>query len=200
MYRGNTSRIFPIILIIIITIVVIAALVSASQAIFGNKNQNETKEVDRSETVLLSTADSASVKMIVRGPLVADEKHRSFEINISPKSRDLDIYEGYLQTPLEKVNLGNNVQAYDEFVHALNNAGYMKGEALVGENDDVRGRCATGRVYEFFVMDGSDAVKRLWTSTCKGSVGSLKANVSQIYNLFLNQIPDGAQKIRDKQL
>jgi hypothetical protein len=66
----------------------------------------------------------------------------------------------------------------------------MRGDELTGDKNDTRGICATGLVYEFEVTDADSTVKRLWTSTCKGSPGSLKASVTQVKNLFLSQIPD----------
>jgi hypothetical protein len=58
------------------------------------------------------------------------------------------------------------------------------------DKDSTLGICATGRVYEYEIIDGDTTVKRLWTSTCKGSPGSLKASADQLTNLFVAQIPD----------
>jgi len=35
------------------------------------------------------------VSLSVRGPIVADEDFRSYEIVISPNMRELSVYEGY---------------------------------------------------------------------------------------------------------
>jgi hypothetical protein len=111
-------------------------------------------------------------------------------VTVDPASRDLTTYSGYLDQAIESKQLTNNVQAYEEFVFALNRANLVKGTPLLDEKDDTRGICATGKVYEFEVIDSGSVVKRLWTSTCKGSAGSFKASVSQVQNLFLQQIPD----------
>ncbi len=50
----------------------------------------------------------------------------------------------------------------------------------------------TGKVYEFSLHDETNVVETLWTSTCNGSPGSLKASVTQLSQLFLNQIPNGS--------
>ena len=34
-------------------------------------------------------------------------------------------------------------------------------------------------------------MKSLWTSDCSGSKGSAQANVNEILDMFLKQIPDG---------
>lgn len=189
MYRGNSSRIFPIILVIIVIAIAVAALVSIGRVIFSGGGSNQ-QEVDISKEALLNTSTGHSVRMTVRGPIVADENFRSYRVTVDANVRNLTTYSGYLDQPLEGKDLGNNTQAYEEFVYALNRANLVKGTPLENEKDDTRGICATGRVYEFEVIDSGSVVKRLWTSTCKGSPGSFKGSVTQVQNLFLQQIPD----------
>jgi len=189
MYRGDRARIFPVIIVLIVIAVAIAGLVAAGRAIFGGEQPTATQP-DVSREALLNTASLRSVRMTVRGPLVADENFRSYQLTVSNSNRTLTTYSGYLAQPLASKQLGNNNKAYDEFVHALDKASMVKGEAFSGDKDDTRGICATGRVYEFEILDGTSSVKRLWTSTCKGSAGSLKASSKQLETLFLEQIPD----------
>jgi len=66
----------------------------------------------------------------------------------------------------------------------------MDGSPFSGEEDNTKGICATGFVYEFETRQGSNVVQKLWTSTCKGSRGSLTANLSQVSRLFQVQIPN----------
>lgn len=194
MHRGNGARIFPVILVLIIIAIAIAALVSAGRAIFGGGDQAPTT-TDTSQASLLNTTAGYSVRMTVRGPLVADENFRSYQISVSSDARNMTTYQGYLESSLETSQLSNNMAAYDEFVHALDKANLVKGQQA--EDDDTRGICATGKVYEFEVLEGSSAVKRLWTSTCKGSPGTLRASVEQLESLFQKQIPDD-RKMRNK--
>ena len=189
MYKSSSSRILPIIIVLLVVAIAIAALVSVGRAIFGGDSSNAPK-VDPGVESLLNTAVDRSVRMTVRGPLVADEQFRSYQITVDSSSRRLNTYAGYLDQTIDSVQLGNNTKAYEEFVYALNRANFMKGTELEDEKNDTRGICATGRVYEFEVLQGASPVKRLWTSTCKGSSGSLKASLSQIQKLFTNQIPD----------
>jgi len=189
MYRGNSSRIFPIILVIIVVAIAVAALVSIGRVIFNGGGGNQ-EQVDVSQEALLNTDTGHSVQMTVRGPIVADENFRSYRVTVDANTRNLTTYSGYLDQPIETKDFGNNTQAYEEFVHALNRANLVKGTPLENEKDDTRGICATGRVYEFEVIDSESVVKRLWTSTCKGSPGSFKGSVTQVQNLFLQQIPD----------
>jgi type II secretory pathway pseudopilin PulG len=188
---SSRNRILPVILVVVIMIVAIVGLVALARAIFFSSGSSDTtQQVDVSRDALLATSEGHAVQVTVRGPIVADENFNSYRITITPSSRTLTTYRGYLDQQIDSVNLGNNVSAYTEFVNALDKANLALGEAFTDEKDDTKGICATGRLYDFEIINGTDVVKRLWTSTCKGSPGSLRASVEQVTNLFHQQIPD----------
>lgn len=189
MRRGAISRIIPVILIVVIAIVAISALVALGRAIFSGGGTATTTPTDTSEQSLLNTSADHGVKMIIRGPIVADENFRTYTFDITPNVRTLTTDQGYEHTVLNNKALANNTPGYEQFVYALDKANLARGTAFTGEKDDIRGVCATGNVYEFDIYVGDSTVKHLWTSTCKGSPGSLDANVSQLQNLFNQQIP-----------
>lgn len=199
MQRGKLSRIIPIALVVIIIIIAISAIVSLGQAVFRG-GSNSQPNVDVGREALLSTDADRSVQMTVRGPIVADENFRSYRITVTPSSRTMTTYKGYLQTAITTQTFSNNTKAYDEFVHALNLANAMKGTAFEGEKDDTRGICSAGVVYEFETAQAGQTVKRLWTSTCGGSKGSLAASTTQLKNLFIGQIPEGDALVRSVDL
>lgn len=198
MSRYSRNRFIPVLLIIVIMIIAIVALVSLARAIFfsGDRSGNSLQQVDVSREALLSTDADRKVQMTIRGPIVADENFNSYRITVTPNSRTLVTYRGYLDRQVDRVNLGNNVKAYEEFVHALDKANLAVGVQFDKDKDDTRGICATGHVYEYEILDGDTVVKRLWTSTCKGSPGSLKASAAQLTNLFTAQIPDAKTPLR----
>lgn len=198
MYRGNSSRIVPVILVLIVIAIVIAALVSVGRALLGGDQQ--TTETNVGRDALLDTSAGRSVRMTVRGPIVANEEFHSYQITIDSISRIMTTYQGYLEQSIASKTYGNNLKAYEQFVYALDKANYMKGAEFEGDKDDTRGICATGLVYEFEVLNAASSVKRLWASTCKGSPGSLDASVSQIRNLFEAQIPDSEDLLRKVEL
>ena len=195
MARYGKSRVAPFILIFIIIAIAIAAIIALARAIFIDDGSQPTSTTDISREALLSTTNDRKVRMTVRGPIVADETFYSYRIEITPSSRNLVTYNGYLERQLDAVNLTNNIPAYDEFVHALDKANLAKGTQLEDSQDDTRGICATGRLYDFAIISGDSVIKRLWTSTCKGSPGSLDASVGQLSNLFIEQIPNGSEII-----
>ncbi|HRN90536.1 MAG TPA: hypothetical protein PK265_02575 [Candidatus Saccharibacteria bacterium] len=192
----KSSRIIPIALILIITAIAIAALVSLARVIFFSEGTSSgPTNVDISREALLDTSADRSVRMIVRGSIVADESFRSYQITVSPSARNLTTYTGYLDNQIDSINLGNNIPAYEQFVYALDKADLSNGTELSGSQNDLRGVCATGKVYEFQILKADKSIKSLWTSTCKGSRGSLDASVSQLTDLFTSQIPDAKATI-----
>lgn len=183
------SRTLPTILTVIIIIVAVAGIVALARVLFFS-GASTPQAVDTSKEQLLSSVDGNSVSMTVRGPIVADENFRSYRIAVSPTSRDIKTYTGYLGAVLDQRTLPNNVAAYEEFVHALDKANLVQGQPLTGDANDVRGICATGRVTEFSLLKDGQVTETLWTSTCGGSKGSLRANVDQLTQLFRAQLPE----------
>jgi len=186
------------ILTLVVVIVVIVAIVSIGRAIFFSGNQTATTEpgADTSRTELLDTTANHAVQLTVRGPIVAEEEFKSYQLEVTPNSRGMVVYRGYLDDEERSKKLGNNRAAYEEFVYALDKADMMKGTMPVDDVDnDLRGICATGYVYEYAVLVDDKPVKRLWTSTCDGSKGTLQASTSQLNDLFLKQIPGSADLV-----
>jgi len=192
--KNNISRFVPILLVGVITLVVVAAVIAIGQSLIGGErqdNQEDSAEVDEGKQSLLMSDASRSVRLTVRGPIVANEDFRSYRIEVSPSSRTMTTYEGYLDRRLGSKNLDNNVKAYEEFVFALDKRKMMDGRRLANEQDDLRGVCASGKLYEFETLMDGEPVKQLWTSDCDGAKGSALANVQEILDMFLKQIPDG---------
>jgi len=200
MANYRSSRIIPTILTVIIIIVAIAGIVALARLIFTGSTSQADKVVDTSRQDLLNTSAERSVSMTIRGPIVADEDFRSYRITISPISRQFEAYTGYLDTTTSQQTLANTTAAYEQFVNALDKANMSAGKPFEGDKNNILGICATGKVYEFNILDDGASDEMLWTSTCNGSPGSLKASASQLSQLFLNQIPDGSGIASELQL
>lgn len=193
--RNSISRFIPILLVIIITIVAVAAVIAIGRALFGDggspNNSQPNPNIEDAKTALLSTDVDRSVRLTVRGPIVANENFRSYSITITPDSREMITYEGYLDNQIDRKRLDNNTKAYTELVYALDKRKMMDGKDLTDEQNDLRGICASGKIYKFETIKNNSVVKSLWTSDCSGSKGSAQANVNEILDMFLKQIPDG---------
>jgi len=130
MARYRTSRILPTILTIVVIIIAIAGLVALARLLFsgGNSSGSTTvNQTDLNKQALVDTADGRAVSMTVRGPIVAQEDFRSYQIIISPNTRDFNAYTGYLNTITSQQTLSNNTAAYTQFVNALNKANMAAG-------------------------------------------------------------------------
>lgn len=194
--KSKLSRIFPVLLVVLVVVFLIFVLVSIGRTIFSDTGKNnqptgEVKVTPRDE--LLVTTQGRAIRMVVRGPIVADEDFRSYQIIITPTSRQLVIYKGYLGELIDKVELTNNEAAYAELVHALDKQRFGADEPFVAAKDDTRGVCASGTVSEFDIIKDDRSVYHVWTSTCSGSKGSLTANEANLRNLLLKQIPDNSK-------
>ncbi|WP_369000429.1 hypothetical protein TM074_00325 [Candidatus Nanosynbacter sp. TM7-074] len=190
--RNSFSRFVPILLVIVITIVAVAAVIAIGRALFGKNDSGQTDQnVNTGQVALLSTEEGRAVRLTVRGPIVANENFRSYSVIISPSSRDMTTYEGYLDKEINQKKLDNNMKAYTELVYALDKRKMMNGTQLTEQQNDLRGICASGKVYKFETLKDNSVVKSLWTSDCSGSKGSAQANVNEILDMFLKQIPDG---------
>ncbi len=196
----RNSRIIPIALVVILSIVAIAALASLARVVFFSGTSPVATSSDAGQQSLISTTADRSVTMTVRGPIVADENFRSYQIVVTPSKRTLTTYSGYLDKKLDQISLANNIPAYEEFVHALDRADLMQGTELKGDNNDVRGLCAIGSLYEFTTLQSEKPVKSLWTTTCKSIKGSLSARMVTVKSLFIAQIPNARTQISEIRL
>lgn len=187
MNNSGAQRAVPIVLIILIIIVVIAALVSVGRSIFGGESE---PVVNTGKESLLNTSLDRSVRMTVRGPIVGDNQFHSYTITVSPTTRNLTTYQGYLLNALETNEQTNNSKAYQQFVFALDRAKMMDHDELEGDANDTRGICSAGRLYRYEVLQASNVVKELWTTTCSRSKGSLKEPNEPLVRLFKAQIPN----------
>lgn len=190
MYRGSGPRVLPIIIVIVVVALVVAALVTVGRMIFsgGSSDTSETAGTSLQDTVLDRTA-SRNVRWTIRGPIVADENFRSYQITIGPSSRTFVTYSGYLDQVMDTKTYDNNAKAYEEFVYALDKADISK--TRNSNDEDFRGVCATkGIAYMFETMNDATVDNSIWSSSCKDSAGTMAADPLKIQALFVNQIPD----------
>jgi len=179
--------------VIVIVALVVAAIVTVGRVLFssnGDTSQDNKKTTSSviEQAVLAQDSDRA-VRWTVRGPIVGDEKFRSYQIIISPSTRTYVTYSGYLDQVIDTKTYSNNIKAYEQFVYALNKTDIAK--ARDTKDADLRGVCATnGLAYEFETLVNDDPDHTMWSSTCKDSQGTMTADPLQVQALFVNQIPD----------
>lgn len=187
MAYNRFRRFIPPLIIIVVVIIAVVGLVALGRLLFSS---SAPAAVDTARENLLNSSVEHKVRMTVRGPIVANEDFRSYEITVTPNSRNMTTYQGYIKTPITVASFSNNIPAYEAFVRALDDAGVTKGTQFEGDRNDTRGLCATGRVVQYDIIKGNDVIKQLWTTTCNNERGSLQSASRPISNLFRAQIPD----------
>jgi hypothetical protein len=144
----------------------------------GNQTQTQLTDYAATQTVM---------RMIIDGPVVADENHRSITVTIGRDTNTATLMKGYQGQVIDSKSYGNNENAYTTFLRALELQGYSKGDADPKLSNS-SGFCPNGQVYTFEIVTGSDVVQQFWTSSCGG--GTFKGKASTIRGLFRDQIPD----------
>ena len=195
MRRGKPTRLGSAIIAIIFAVILISGLVWAGQMILGGGSSNKTETISAGQKLMNSPTDKTAVRMSVRGPVVAKENHYSIVMTIARDSRQITTFRGYNGEVIETKTIGNTEAAFDDFMAALNRAGYMKkNNSSVSEN---QGICAVGQLIQFEVLDDGKSAQKLWTTSCGKVGGNFGGMVVNIEELFLNQIED-SRKIIDR--
>jgi hypothetical protein len=175
--------VISIILAAIIIVAVVFLVINAT----SNRKTTEENVIDSGEQALTVITGDSGVRMTLRGKIVADEVHNSYQITVRPQSRVINVYQGYLGTLTKSKIDTNNYEAYTEFAYALAHAGLMKGkESAV----DVRGICPEGTLTTFEVLDGDNVVKTLWHTSCSKDAESYVGKYKTVEKIFTDQIVD----------
>lgn len=141
-----------------------------------------------------------SVKMTVKGPIVGEEGYTSYSIEVSRDSRVITRMQGYQGTISDERTYDNNRRAYEEFVYALQRARFSSERTVAASGAEERGVCATGKRYEFELLQSGSQLQRLWTTSCQGSRGTLAGNATNLKSLFDKQIPELSQVLKGSRL
>lgn len=194
MYRGARPKILPVFITIVVIVIVIAVAVTLVRSMLqggdNSDNKSDQSQEQTLQSVVVSQEATRSVRWTVRGPIVADEKFKSYQIVVTPTTRTFTVYNGYLDKVESQKTYDNNATAYEQFTYALDkaNIGMIRGKE---DDSDIRGVCATeGIVYKFETVNGGEADHTVWSSSCKDSPGTMGAEPLKIQALFVNQIPD----------
>lgn len=174
-----------IIAIILIILFVIVAIVTIGRI---SAPSSRTNVPASRVTKLANYADntSASVSWTQSGHLVGDDQRRAIRVTVTPRTRTIEVLNGYSQVTERKQELDNTPQAFQQFTRALDKANFGK-ERTVAQPDE-RGVCPLGYQYIYRLTEASREVMRTWSDSCLNTDGPSAGNASLISQLFRNQI------------
>jgi hypothetical protein len=129
----------------------------------------------------------ALVRLTVDGRIVSEQEHRAYQISVGRSEVRLETLQGYEYETLETRTYENNQESFNNFLRALDMAGFTRGSDT-RENRDERGACADGSRYIFEILNGTSQVQRYWAASCRGQ-GTFKGSSTMVKQLFEKQIP-----------
>jgi hypothetical protein len=128
------------------------------------------------------------VTMTMDGRVNGDDVHRAIKVTVSRDQRVLDIIQGYSGHVIDSHSFPNNEEAYNVFLHALNNSGFMAKRKGANLSADFTGVCPTGTRTVFALNQSVDVLSQRWTTSCDAVPGTLGTDAGLMIDLFQAQI------------
>jgi hypothetical protein len=172
--------------ILAVMVVIITAIV-----IIATRDSSNTEVVDQAsrQIELINYVDkAATLKFTISGELNSEEEHNAIRISVSRNRRTLEILKGYSGRVATSRTWSNTNGAYENFLHALKNAGFSSSQ--VSEYESEKGVCPFGTRNLYELTEGNEEHLRLWSSSCDDSDGNFAGDDSLVRRLFSAQIPD----------
>lgn len=147
-----------------------------------SKVSNTTKTLDSYATT------DAEVELTIDGPIVADQNHQAIKIAVSNDSVTYQAIQGYQGSVIKEETYPNNVNAYTNFLFALERAGFTEGDNASDLKNNL-GYCPLGDRYVLELNQDGQDIENYWSTSC-GSPNTYKGNLSLTLTLFQDQVPN----------
>lgn len=162
---------------------VVLLIILIIKAFSGGGGTPEPKQID-----LNSYANTSAVmQLTIDGPVNADQSHSKLRVSVGRDETVLQIVKGYEDNVVTTKSFANNQASYTHFLHALNVAGFTKGNIDPNVRDE-RGYCPVGQRFIFEAISGGSSVMRWWKTSC--GEGNFIGRSDVIRNLFKAQVPN----------
>jgi hypothetical protein len=189
-FASRLRWILVIAIMIIVLILVGWGLFTITSNIFRG---TRTAPPVTTETIdLVESTAVASYK--VEGPVVANEDHRSYTIDVSQNVVTMKTFSNYGRTLTAERSYQNTAEAYESFLSALSNANVtaLARNASTEFSFEDQGVCATGR--KFFLELDTNIFR--WSTSCSTRQGNAGFSMAPVSTLFQRQVPDFADLTR----
>lgn len=178
-------------LVVLVVMILIGGVVFAVSTMFNDNKKTATAATEQTNQLLLKPKEKTTVRMAVRGPIIAKEKHYDIDVSVSAGHRKLVVFNSYDNNKeLAKIELDNSEGSFKDFTQALYNAGFLNNSTA----EQARGVCPNGQLINYIVeIEGQEKYKA-WSTSCKQQ-GSFAGQGDKVVGLMLNQIPNGKDTI-----
>lgn len=154
------------------------------RVIFGGGGQTDQPK----DAALIDYQNTTTtMRLIISGPIVADEEHRQVQIEVGREKNVMNIIHGYRNDVVRQVVVPSNSIAYGNFLRAIELNGFGSGPG--DTNEEYRGFCPMGSRYIYQIVKDNKVDKQYWTTSCGGD-GTFQGQSDMVNQLFQNQIPN----------
>lgn len=187
--RNSTRYILIVLGILIFIIIAILVLNVLRQP----SSTTSTASPTPAAVTLSSYADTAAtVSYTIDGVIRGNDQYRAIKITVSNTGRTVQVLSGYQGQILKSQTTANNVQAFQQFLAAIQNEGYLS-ERSNPTTTNIEGQCPLGNRFIVATANVPDVPASLWTSTCGSKTGTWAGSNSSVSRLFQLQIPNYSQ-------
>lgn len=176
---------------------IVVIIIAAVLLIFDRDPDTEQQQEDQINLVEYS-GSAAKAIYEMEGQLNAEEQHRTIRISVNRNLRRIEVLSGYNFAVERSQDFSNTQSAYDEFLHALEKAGFDQSKET--PHEDERGVCPLGQRYIYELQEFGDRLIRSWSTSCNRTEGSFAGNANLVRQLFQKQIPNYREFTRDVRL
>jgi hypothetical protein len=151
-------------------------------------NGGDKSKVSHTTKTLIDYATTDSqVSMTIAGPINAVSQHQELQVTVNRDNVTYQQMTGYDGEVVNTQIFANTESAYDAFLHALQHAGFTRGNNAPALRDDV-GFCSTGQRYIFELTENGKDLQRYWATNCGGTKTYLGSRDLTL-TLFRAQVP-----------
>lgn len=177
----NVRAFFGFLFVVLLTVVLFIIAISLARRPIDSTESSEQSITER-------IGSGSDAVMTVRGRIVGNESFRGYRLTITERERLFQELNTYDNTVVRQQSFPNTAEAFNEFTYALDRAGLED----ISETD-LRGICASGRLYTYEYTDGADTIARSWRTSCGGA----SRNKAQLSSVFEAQFPQFQELVKD---
>ncbi len=178
---------------IIFILVAVSLLIVFGWIIFsipwGSSNSTSNEQAAVEQKKLTDYADTdTKVRLIQNGEINSDEEHREIWITVGRSEVIAEVKQGYEGTTIKSERFANNVNAYHNFLAALDGQGFTRTREYKGEQTE-SGACPKGKRYIFDTYSPSETIQHSWATSCSKDTGTFTGKTDTVRQLFQGQVP-----------